>query len=94
MSIIHITSSSNSSKSSAGPSPEMKIQCGRQLHPNGVITIFAKLILPDFPGLIEAIDRLTAIPSLINIVKQPAPPIEVYANLTIYTHVRQCKFMH
>ena len=94
MSIIHIMSSSNSNKSSAGPSPEMKIQCGRQLHPNGVITIFAKLILPDFPGLIEAIDRFIAIPSLIDIVKQPAPPIQVYTQITIYTHVRQYKFMH
>ena len=94
MSIIHITSSSNSSKSSAGPSPEMKIQCGRQLHPNGVITIFAKLVLPDFPGLIEAIDRFIAIPSLIDITKQPAPPIQVYTQITIYTHVRQYKFMY
>ena len=94
MSIIHITSSSNSSKSSAGPSPEMKIQCGRQLLPNGVITIFAKLILPDFPGLIEAIDRLFATPFLVDITKQPAPPIETYTRITIYTHVRQYKFMY
>ena len=89
MSVIHITSSSNSSKSSAGPSPEMEIQCGRQLHPNGVITFFATLILPDFPGLIEAIDRIIAIPSLIDIAKRPAPPIEAYTHITIYTHVRE-----
>ena len=94
MSIIHITYSSNSSKSSAGPLLEMKIQCGRQLHPNGVIKIFATLILPDFPGLIDAIDRFIAIPSLVDIVKQPAPPIEAYTQITIYTHVRQYKFMY
>ena len=62
--------------------------CGHLLHPNGTITVFAKLILPNFPGLIEAIERFIAVPTLTDIAKQPEPPIETYSQITIYTHVR------
>ena len=67
----------------------MEMQCGRQFHPNGTITVFAKLMLPDSPGLIEAIDKFIAIPTLIDIANQPAPPIDdTYSQITVYTHVR------
>ena len=66
----------------------MEMQCGCQFHPNGAITVYAKLILPDFPGLIEAIKRFIAVPTLIDIANQPSPPIETYSQITIYTHVR------
>ena len=66
----------------------MEMQCGRQFHPNGTITVFAKLMLPNLPGLIETIERFIAIPSLIDIAKQPAPPIVTYSQITVYTHVR------
>lgn len=76
------------------PPPTLVVHCKREHQPNGKFTLYASWNIANIPGLLEAIEKYTVSPQLVDLSFTPTVVVESYSIIDIIPQVKHIYSFH